>query len=122
VDPGLTPDRISLTEELSRRSEGDDQDNESPHQPKYNLSGAERRAHRFTEASDLLTVLPADKNNAAMVPGIPDYSRKVPILLEVKAHAKLQKNRKRSIESKTVLLKKLSCRRFTNLVCHEDAL
>jgi hypothetical protein len=36
-------------------------------QPNGNLTGAERKVLRSVKASDLLTVLPADKGNAVMV-------------------------------------------------------
>jgi hypothetical protein len=43
-----------------------------PRQPKDNLTGAERGDLQSLKANDLLTVLPADKGNAAVVMGTSD--------------------------------------------------
>jgi hypothetical protein len=51
-------------------------------QPKDNLTGAERRVLRSLKANDLLTVLLADKGNAAVVLGTSDYNKKVATLLQ----------------------------------------
>jgi hypothetical protein len=77
-------------------------------QPKHNLSGAERRALRSLKANDLLTVLSADKGNAAVVMGTSDYNKEIATLLQDKAYAKLKKDLTESIERKTVLLPKKS--------------
>jgi hypothetical protein len=88
----------------------------------------------------LLTVLPADKGNAAVVLGTSDYNRNIATLLQDKAYATLKKDPTESIERKTGpflksprLLRRcaskydhrvpghlgfMGCRRFTNLVCH----
>jgi hypothetical protein len=50
--------------------------------PKDNLTGAERRALQALKASGVLTVLLADKGNAAMVLGTSDYIQKIAALLE----------------------------------------
>jgi hypothetical protein len=39
----------------------------------------------------LLTVLPADKGNAAVVLGTSDYNQKIATLMQVKAYAKLKR-------------------------------
>jgi hypothetical protein len=66
-------------------------------QPKDNLTGAERRAFRCLKANDLLTVLPADKGNAAVVLGTLDYNKNIATLLQDKAYAKLKKDPTESI-------------------------
>jgi hypothetical protein len=75
------------------------------HQPKGNLTGAERRALRSLTANDLLTALPADKGNAAVVLGTSDYNQKTTTLLQDKAYVKLKKDPTESIECKTILKK-----------------
>jgi hypothetical protein len=104
---------------------------------KDNLTGAERRALRALKANEALTVLPANKDNAAVVLGTSDYNQKIAALLEVKAYKRL-KDPTDSVQSKTVLLKKspiaevcrqlrpqgsspldsMGCRRSTSLMCH----
>ncbi|PNF37716.1 hypothetical protein B7P43_G11457, partial [Cryptotermes secundus] len=76
--------------------------------PKDNLTGAERRALRSLKANETLTVLPADKGNAAVVLYTSDYNRKIAAILEDKAYRKLKKDPIDTIESKTVLLLKKS--------------
>jgi hypothetical protein len=61
-------------------------------QSKSNLTGAERKALRSLTASGLLTVLPANEGNAAMVLGTSDYNRMIATLLEDKANEKLKKH------------------------------
>jgi hypothetical protein len=60
-------------------------------QPKDNLIDAERRALRSLKANDSLTVLPADKGNAAVVLGTSDYNKNIATLLQDKAYEKLKK-------------------------------
>jgi hypothetical protein len=50
--------------------------------PKDSLTGDERRALQSLKASDLLTILLADKGNAAMVLGTSDYKQKITTLLQ----------------------------------------
>jgi hypothetical protein len=78
------------------------------HIPKNNLSGAERRALRSLKDNNALTVLPADKGNAAVVLSTEDYNRKIATLLEGNTYTKLKKDPTDSIERKTVLLLKKS--------------
>jgi hypothetical protein len=52
----------------------------------------------------VLTVLPADKGNAAMVLGTSDYNQKNAALLDHKVYRKL-KDPTDSVECKTVLLR-----------------
>jgi hypothetical protein len=85
-------------------------------QPKDNLTGAERRALRSLKANGLLTILPADKGNGAVVLGALDYNKKIATLLQDKAYAKLKKDPTESIERKTVLLKNSS---FPEEVCQQ---
>jgi hypothetical protein len=70
------------------------------------LTGAEWRVHRSLKADGLLTVLPADNGNAAVVLGTSDYNRKIATFPEDRAYMKLKKDPTHSIEQKTVLLKK----------------
>jgi hypothetical protein len=86
-------------------------------QPKDNLTGAERRALRSLKANASLTVLPADKGNAAVVLGTSDYNKKIATLLQDKAYEKLKKDPTESIERKTVLLLKKSS--FLEEVCQQ---
>ncbi|XP_023723162.1 uncharacterized protein LOC111873027, partial [Cryptotermes secundus] len=76
--------------------------------PNDNLTGAERRALRSLKANEALTVLPADKGNAAVVLDTSDYNRKIAAVLEDKAYRKLKKDPTDAIERKTVLLLKKS--------------
>jgi hypothetical protein len=97
------------------------------------------RALRSLKANDLLTVLPSDKGNAAVLLGTSDYNKKIANFLQDKTYAKLKKDPTDAIERKTVLLKSphfprrcastydhrvpahlgfMACGRFTNLVCH----
>jgi hypothetical protein len=80
----------------------------SSRKPKDNLSGAERRALRALKANEVLTVLPAEEVNVAVVLGISDYNRKIAALMEDKTYKKLKKDPTDSIERKTVLLLKKS--------------
>jgi hypothetical protein len=50
-------------------------------QPKDNLTGAERRALWSLKANDSLTILLADKGNAAVVLGTSDYNKNIATLL-----------------------------------------
>ncbi|PNF38697.1 hypothetical protein B7P43_G17587 [Cryptotermes secundus] len=75
--------------------------------PKDNLTGAERRALRSLKANEALTVLPADKGNAAVVLDTSHYNRKFAALLENKAYKKL-KDPTDAIERNAVLLMKTS--------------
>jgi hypothetical protein len=51
-------------------------------QPKGNITHARRRALRSLKANETLTILPADKGNAAVVLGTSDYNRKIATVLE----------------------------------------
>jgi hypothetical protein len=73
--------------------------------PKDNLSDGERRALGVLKAIDVLTVLSADKGNAAVVLDT-DYNWKIANLLEDKVYKKLKKDATDSIECKTVLFLK----------------
>jgi hypothetical protein len=73
-------------------------------QPKDNLTAAKRRAHRSLKANDLLTALPADKSNTAVVLGTSDDNQKIDTLTHDKAYAKLKEDPTESIEQKTVFL------------------
>jgi hypothetical protein len=86
-------------------------------QPKDNLTGAEWRALRSLKANDLLTVLPADSGNAAVVLGTLDYNKKIATLLQDKAYTKLKKDPTESIDRETVLLLKKSS--FSEEVCQQ---
>jgi hypothetical protein len=65
----------------------------------------------------LLTILPADKDNAAVVLGTSEYNKKIATLLQNKAYTKLKKDSTESIERKTVLLLKKSS--FPEEVCQQ---
>jgi hypothetical protein len=56
----------------------------------------------------LLTVLPADRGNAAVVLSTSHYNQKIAIRLQDKAYAKLKKDPTKSIEHNTVFLLKKS--------------
>jgi hypothetical protein len=74
--------------------------------PKDNLTGAERMALRALKSNESLTVLLADKGNAAVVLGTFDYNQKIAALLEDTTYKKLRKNPTGSVECKTVHLLK----------------
>jgi hypothetical protein len=76
--------------------------------PKDNLTCAERRALRALKSNRTLTVLPADKRNAAVVLGTSDCNQKIVALLDDKTYKKLKKDPTDSVERKTVLLLKKS--------------
>jgi hypothetical protein len=59
--------------------------------PKSDLNCAERRALRSFKANGLLTTLPADKGNVAMVLGTSDYNWKTTTLVEDKVYMRLKK-------------------------------
>jgi hypothetical protein len=54
------------------------------------LTGAERRALRALKANEALTVLPAEKCNAAVVLGTSEINQKIGALLEDKAYRMLK--------------------------------
>ncbi|PNF41399.1 hypothetical protein B7P43_G14428 [Cryptotermes secundus] len=85
--------------------------------PKDNLTGAERRALRALKSNETLTVLPADKGNAAVVLATSDYNQKIAALLEDKTYRKLKKDPTDSIERKTLLLLKKSP--FPEEICQQ---
>jgi hypothetical protein len=62
------------------------------HQPKDNVTGAERRDLRSLETNGMLTVLPADKGNVAVVMGTLDYNQKIATLLDGKAYKTLNED------------------------------
>jgi hypothetical protein len=67
-------------------------------QPKSNLTTAEWRDFRSLKANGLLTVVPAEKGNAAVVLGTSDYNRKIATILEDKAYMKLKRDPTNAIE------------------------
>jgi hypothetical protein len=71
------------------------------HEPKDNLTGAEWKILWSLKASDLLTVLPADKGKATVVLSTSDYNQTIATLLQNKAYAKLKTDPTESIEHKT---------------------
>jgi hypothetical protein len=60
--------------------------------PKDNLTGTERRALRALKSNKTLTVLPADKGNAAVVLCTSDYNQMIAALLEDKTYKKVKKD------------------------------
>jgi hypothetical protein len=60
--------------------------------PTDNLTGTERRALRALKSNKTLTVLPADKGNAAVVLCTSDYNQKITALLEDKTYKKVKKD------------------------------
>jgi hypothetical protein len=72
--------------------------------PKDKLTGAERRALRAFKANEVLTVLPADKGNAAVEMGTSGYNQKIATLLEDKAYKNLKKDPTEFVEHNTLLL------------------
>jgi hypothetical protein len=71
--------------------------------PKDNLTCTERRALRPLKSNRTLTVLPADKRNAAVVLGTSDCNQKIVALLDDTTYKKLKKDPTDSVERKTVL-------------------
>jgi hypothetical protein len=63
----------------------------SSKRPKDNLTRAERRAVKSVCANGDLTILPADKGNAAVIDTL-DYKQKLVALLEDPAYRKLTKD------------------------------
>jgi hypothetical protein len=76
--------------------------------PDDNLSGAEWRALRALRTNADITVLLADKSNAAVVRNTSDYNRMIATILGAHTYRRLPKDPTEAVERKTTLLLKKS--------------
>jgi hypothetical protein len=85
-----------LRRKSERRQSGSSKDLVSPRTTSLVPNGL----LRSLKANDSITILLADKDNAAVVPGTSDYKKKIATLLQDKAYGKLKKDPTESIECK----------------------